>query len=90
MDTFDELPAVEPVSTVAEEPAKEPEGPKLTCDVTIVVRDGELKALKVRSMGDITYNQLKEVCTAGAQRVDVEFTNRCKELNAMLYKPAAE
>lgn len=77
-----------PTDSVSETaaPAK-PEAPKLTCDVTIVVRDGEFKALKVRAMGDITYGQLKEVCTAAASRVDAEFTAKCTRLGAHLYEP---
>lgn len=67
-----------------------PAPPKLSCDVTLVVRDGELKSLKVRSLEELSYTQLKEICTAGAQKVDMEFTARCKKLNAMVYEPAVE
>lgn len=74
------------VPTVPAEVPTEP--PKISCDVTIVVRDGQIQALRVTPGDGLTYNQLKEICLGGAQRVDVEFTERCKDLKAMMYQPA--
>ena len=76
-----ELPEPVPAAPAA------PEGPKLNCDITISVREGVLQPLKVNSMGELTYNQIKEVVTAGGTLVDQEFTERCKELQAMVYSP---
>lgn len=81
------VPPVPPVPTPQPEPAPQNNEPKISCDVTIVVRDGQIKDLRVESTGEVTYSQLKEICSAGAQQCDLEFTRRCSKLGAHVYKP---
>lgn len=84
IETVASVAAAEPSTTPAPEVD---EGPKINCDVTLQVREGKLSSLKVKSLEDLTYSQVKEICMAGAQRVDVEFTNKCKKTGAIVYTP---